>query len=307
MGRTAVPLPPVPALPPASPGPPPPAASALPQPPPRAARPGCPRPSAAWPRACWRCSRCSAGWPSGSPRPGTRLALVGGSVRDALLGRLRRTSTSPPTPGRRQIRDLLRGWGDALWEVGIAFGTVGRPQGRAPGRDHDVPLRGLPQRVAQARGRPTATPSRATCVRRDFTVNAMAVALPEHDVRRPVRRAGRPRRRRAADAGPAGGLVLRRPAADAAGRPVRRPARASRSTRRCVAAMTAMADRIEIVSAERVRDELTKLLLAPRPAARACGCSSTPGWPTLVLPELPRAARWRSTSTTGTRTSTSTR
>ena len=51
--------------------------------------------------------------------------------------------------------------------------------------------------------------------------------------------------------------------------------------------MTAMAERIEIVSAERVRDELVKLLLSPHPRARAARCWSTPGWPTIVLPELP--------------------
>ena len=70
--------------------------------------------------------------------------------------------------------------------------------------------------------------------------------------------------------------------------------------------MTAMAGRIEIVSAERVRAELEKTLLAPRPRA---------GLELLVDTGLAgaRAARscrrcsWRSTSTTGTRTSTSTR
>ena len=73
-----------------------------------------------------------------------------------------------------------------------------------------------------------------------------------------------------------------------------------------VAAMTAMADRIGIVSAERVRDELTKLVLATVPAAWAAACSSTPASPPWCCPSC-RRWRWSSTSTTATRTSTSTR
>ena len=70
-------------------------------------------------------------------------------------------------------------------------------------------------------------------LRRDFTVNAMAVTLPDAELRRPVRRPGRPGRRAAAHPGHAAGVLLRRPAADDAGGPVRRPARLRRSTRTC--------------------------------------------------------------------------
>ena len=73
-----------------------------------------------------------------------------------------------------------------------------------------------------------------------------------------------------------------------------------------VAAMTAMADRIEIVSAERVRDELNKLILSDASAQGPGGCWWTPVWPTGCCPSFRRCA-WRATSTTGTRTSTSTR
>ena len=71
------------------------------------------------------------------------------------------------------------------------------------------------------------------------------------------------------------------------------------------AAMTAMAASIAIVSAERIRDELTKLLLAPSPRAGLRLLVDT-GLADHVLPELP-ALSSRSTSTTATRTSTSTR
>ena len=65
-----------------------------------------------------------------------------------------------------------------------------------------------------------------------------------------------------------------------------------------------MAERIAIVSAERIRDELAKLLLAPYPRAGLTLLVDT-GLAEHVLPELP-ALRSRSTSTTATRTSTST-
>ena len=69
--------------------------------------------------------------------------------------------------------------------------------------------------------------------------------------------------------------------------------------------MLTMADRIEIVSAERVRDELIKLVCAPYPR-RGLDVLVETGLAAQVLPELPSCG-WRSTSTTGTRTSTSTR
>src|SRR5690606_21283619 len=56
---------------------------------------------------------------------GHELALVGGSVRDALLGRLGKdldfTTSAPPDVTER----LLSGWADALWDVGRAYGTIG--------------------------------------------------------------------------------------------------------------------------------------------------------------------------------------
>ena len=73
-----------------------------------------------------------------------------------------------------------------------------------------------------------------------------------------------------------------------------------------VAAMTDMADRIEIVSAERVRDELVKLVCvaapAPGPGAAGRDRAGRAG-----AARAAGAARSSATSTTGTRTSTSTR
>ena len=71
-----------------------------------------------------------------------------------------------------------------------------------------------------------------------------------------------------------------------------------------VQAMTEMADRIAIISAERVRDELSRLLLADRPRP-GLDLLVRPVWPTGCCPNCRRCG-WSATSTTGTRTSTST-
>ena len=107
---------------------------------------------------------------------GHRLYLVGGSVRDALLGRtggdLDFTTDARPDA----VLALLAGWADAVWETGIAFGTVGARRG-------DATLEITTFR-ADAYDRVTRNPVVAfgdsiaeDLVRRDFTVNAMAVEL----------------------------------------------------------------------------------------------------------------------------------
>src|SRR5690606_32838881 len=60
---------------------------------------------------------------------GHQLYLVGGSVRDALLGRLG-TDLDLTTDARpEQMQRMLRGWADALWDTGIEFGTIGVGKG----------------------------------------------------------------------------------------------------------------------------------------------------------------------------------
>src|SRR5215471_7585900 len=58
-------------------------------------------------------------------KAGHELHLVGGSVRDALLGRLGDDLDFTTDARPQQVLKLVRGWADAVWEVGIAFGTVG--------------------------------------------------------------------------------------------------------------------------------------------------------------------------------------
>jgi len=214
---------------------------------------------------------------------GFRLALVGGSVRDTLLGRLGNDLDFTTDARPEQVLKIIRPWADAVWEVGIAFGTVGCRK--------DGYLVEVTTYRSEAYDRTSRKPEvsygdtiEEDLVRRDFTVNAMAVALPE-----------------VAFVDPYGGLddlaqrVLRTPGTpeDSFSDDPLRMMRAARFAAQLdfevapevVAAMTAMADRIEIVSAERVRDELNKLILSDHPRKGLRLLVDT-GLADRVLPEL---------------------
>ncbi|MGW7350245.1 CCA tRNA nucleotidyltransferase [Streptomyces sp. Z26] len=205
-------------------------------------------------------------------RAGHTLALVGGSVRDALLGRLGNDLDFTTDARPEQVLALVRPWADAVWEVGIAFGTVGcKKYGPGAGdarQRFDIEITTYRSEAYDRMSRKPEVSYGDTIeddlVRRDFTVNAMAVTLPEKTF-----------------VDPYGGLddlarrVLRTPGApeDSFSDDPLRMMRAARFAAQLdfevaddvVAAMTAMAERVDIVSAERVRDEFNKLLLAPRP------------------------------------------
>ncbi|RSS85993.1 CCA tRNA nucleotidyltransferase, partial [Streptomyces sp. WAC02707] len=109
---------------------------------------------------------------------GFSLALVGGSVRDALLGRLGNDLDFTTDARPQDVLKIVRPWADALWEVGIAFGTVGAQK---DGYQIEVTTY-----RSEAYDRTSRKPEVSygdsiedDLVRRDFTVNAMAVALPE--------------------------------------------------------------------------------------------------------------------------------
>ena len=60
---------------------------------------------------------------------GEQIALVGGPVRDAMLGRLQ-TDLDFTTSARPEVTErLLQGWADATWDIGRAFGTIGCRRG----------------------------------------------------------------------------------------------------------------------------------------------------------------------------------
>lgn len=107
---------------------------------------------------------------------GHQLYLVGGSVRDALLGRLGNDLDFTTDARPKQMQKLLRGWADALWETGIEFGTVG--VGKAGYRMEITTFR------ADSYDQVSRNPEvrfgdrlEDDLVRRDFTVNAMAVRI----------------------------------------------------------------------------------------------------------------------------------
>ncbi|MDX3076380.1 CCA tRNA nucleotidyltransferase [Streptomyces sp. NPDC088354] len=215
---------------------------------------------------------------------GFRLALVGGSVRDTLLGRLGNDLDFTTDARPDHVLRIIRGWAEAVWEVGIAFGTVGC---RKDGFQIEITTY-----RSEAYDRTSRKPEvsygdtiEEDLVRRDFTVNAMAVALPDpefvdpHDglsdlAQRVLRTPGTPEESFSDD-----------------------PLRMLRAARfaaqldfevapEVVTAMTEMADRIEIVSAERVRDELNKLILSDHPRKGLSLLVET-GLAARVLPELP--------------------
>ncbi|MDT0320103.1 CCA tRNA nucleotidyltransferase [Streptomyces millisiae] len=228
-------------------------------------------------------------------RAGFSLALVGGSVRDALLGRLGNDLDFTTDARPEDVLRIVRPWADAVWEVGIAFGTVGcrksapAAAGGEPPRDYQLEITTY---RSEAYDRDSRKPEvvygdslEEDLVRRDFTVNAMAVALPRKEFIDPHNGLTDLARR-----------VLRTPGTPEASfsdDPLRmlRAARFSAQLDFTVAepvraAMEAMAERIDIVSAERVRDELNKLLLSDHPRKGISLLVDT-GLAQRVLPEVP--------------------
>jgi len=200
---------------------------------------------------------------------GHSLYLVGGPVRDALLGRFHDDLDFATDARPDQILEVVSGLGPT-WTTGIAFGTVGLLIADG-GVDHRCEITTYRSDVYDPDSRkPEVTYGdtiEGDLARRDFAVNAMAVELPLQAARPIV--------------DPFGGLddltrrVLRTP-----GAPERsfdddplRMVRAARFAAQldfavdpdAVEAIRRMAGRLAIVSAERVRDELTKLVLAPHP------------------------------------------
>ncbi|MGW1655809.1 CCA tRNA nucleotidyltransferase [Streptomyces atratus] len=215
---------------------------------------------------------------------GFSLALVGGSVRDALLGRLGNDLDFTTDARPEAVLKIVRPWADSVWEVGIAFGTVG------------VQKDGYQIEITTYRSEAYDRTSRKPevsygdsieedLVRRDFTVNAMAVALPQKDFIDPY--GGRE---------DLAERVLRTPGTpeESFSDDPLRMLRAARFAAQLdfnvapdvVTAMTEMAGRIEIVSAERVREELNKLLLSANPRKGLAQLVDT-GLAQQVLPELP--------------------
>ncbi len=222
---------------------------------------------------------------------GHELHLVGGSVRDALLGVLGHDLDFTTSARPDDIERLLGRFSPAVWSVGKAFGTIGCRVRGEDGQDWVIEVttyRSDAYRSDSRKPEVSFGDSLAEdLVRRDFTVNAMAIDLSTPG---------------GTFVDPHEGLtdltagVIRTP-----GTPEQSfsddPLRMMRAARfasqlgfqvapEVATAMTEMAGRIEIISAERVRDELTKLVLTERPRAGLDLLVRT-GIAERVLPELP--------------------
>ncbi len=221
---------------------------------------------------------------------GFRLFLVGGVVRDALLDRLQPEADLDFTTDARpdDIEAILSGWAAAVWTQGKRFGTIGAqsPQGRTL----EITTHRAEAYLPDSR-KPDVTFADAIDAdlsRRDFTVNAMALSLPELQLLDPF-----------------GG------AADLAAKRLRTPLSAEESfsddplrmmrAARFIAgygllpgpdlvdAVVTMRARLDIVSDERIRDELDKLMVVEKPG-EGLGVLVRTGLADEFLPELPALA-----------------
>ncbi|HEV2370341.1 MAG TPA: CCA tRNA nucleotidyltransferase [Acidimicrobiales bacterium] len=230
---------------------------------------------------------------------GRSLYLVGGVVRDAILDRLRPDHdldlTTDAAPD--EVEALVTGWADAVWDQGKRFGTVGARKG---GRTFEITTHRAEAYSPDSRKPDVAfsTSIETDLSRRDFTVNAMALRLGS-----------------SAASGPSGAAGASSPElidpfdglADLAGQRLRTPLspaesfgddplRMLRAARfmagyglepvpRLTEAVVELRARLEIVSAERIRDELDKLMIVERPGPGLWFLAKT-GLSDEFLPEL---------------------
>jgi poly(A) polymerase len=217
-------------------------------------------------------------------KSGFEISLVGGPVRDAVLGKLVKDLDLTTNAKPEEIQKCLKGWADSIWNVGIKFGTVG-----AKVKDYVFEITTYRTEQYEDTSRKPSVEFGKTLeedlARRDFTINAMALRLPNFEL-----------------VDIYNGLtdlnnkILRTPL-DAQISFSEDPLRMLRAARfmskldlkpqaDLVEAMKILANRLKIVSMERINDEFNKLLLTDKPR---------PGIELLVetgvaehfLPELP--------------------
>lgn len=194
---------------------------------------------------------------------GRELYLVGGSVRDAILGRPHEDLDFATDALPEEVKAIVSGWADSVYTVGELFGTVAVHRA---GQTYEITtFRNDVYREASRKPRVTfSSRIEDDLARRDFTVNAIALSLPD-----------------ALPVDPHGGF------ADLAAERLRTPVDPHvsfsddplrmlrlfrfqatlgfRPDESAEEAVVEMASRLRIVSAERIRDELSKLIVAPDP------------------------------------------
>jgi len=220
---------------------------------------------------------------------GRELYLVGGSVRDAIMGRLEADGdldfATDALP--EEVQRILRPWADALWDTGIQYGTIGAAKG-----GHRVEITTYRSdsydQVSRHPEVQFGTSIDGDLVRRDFTANAMAVRITADGPAEFV--------------DPLGGLaairdrLLDTPAAPEVsfGDDPLRMLRAARFAAqlgfgvapRVRAAIEQMAPQLGRITAERVAAELDKLVLGSDPVA-GIELMVDSGMADVVLPEIP--------------------
>ncbi|GAA5037910.1 CCA tRNA nucleotidyltransferase [Microbacterium fluvii] len=215
---------------------------------------------------------------------GHELAVVGGPVRDALLGRVTHDLDLTTDASPDEILRIVTPVSSTQWDIGRAFGTIGA---RVRGEQVEITTYRADSYDGVTR-KPTVEfgdTLEGDLVRRDFTVNAMALRVPSRQL-----------------VDPTGGVedlvagVLRTPvdAAVSFGDDPLRMLRAARFAAQLgfevdpltVAAMAQLRDTLAIVSPERVQAELVRLLGSPDPV-RGIRLLVDTGLMELIVPEIP--------------------
>jgi poly(A) polymerase len=220
-------------------------------------------------------------------KAGFTLALVGGPVRDAILGRLGNDLDFTTNARPDETKAIIKKGADSIWETGREFGTIAAQYG-----DVTVEITTYRSEKYEVDSRNPEVKFGETIegdlLRRDFTVNAMALELTTTPptfidnfdgvndlVRKVLRTPGTPENSFSDD-----------------------PLRMMRAARFAaqlgfevdpgiVAAITEMAARIEIISSERIRDEFIKLVMSDNPRVGLTLLVDT-GLADYVLPEIPK-------------------
>jgi poly(A) polymerase len=218
---------------------------------------------------------------------GFKLALVGGPVRDAILGRLGNDLDFTTNAKPSESKKILTSWADTVWEIGAEFGTIAARKG-------DIEVE-----VTTYRSESYEVDSRKPDVqfgeniegdlkRRDFTINAMALELTTE---------------------PPTFIDLFNGVTDLQNKIIKTPGKAEdsfsddplrmmRAARfmsqlnfavddSVITAIKKMADRLSIISAERIRDEFVKTLMSPNPRMGITLLVET-GLADKFLPEIPK-------------------
>ena len=218
---------------------------------------------------------------------GFRLALVGGPVRDSLLGRLGNDLDFTTNARPEDTKKILKKWATDVWDVGIKFGTIGAKKDNVT---YEITTYRADSYESDSR-KPEVNfgdSIEGDLFRRDFTVNAMAIELttqtpefidPHNGVTDLLKK------------------VLRTPGTPElsfSDDPLRmlRAARFAAQLNFTISddvmsAMKEMADRLSIISAERIRDEFIKIVMSDNPRLGITILVDT-GLCEKFLPEIPK-------------------